>query len=203
MPLKNNIIIKNLPLNKINQIIKEAALNAHQRILSGATVSVEKDFQEFVFGELYKLLPDKRVKWEIKVNGNHQSYYFTDKKRASNSRVDLAIETEFEAYAIELKFIKNAGKEQRLDLIGDIAKLEQIIEHCGYNAGYAIQLIAPKVSSRMKLQNAPAGKYRELLGTKLQYDFFLKQHYDFKYVGDDDKYQLVLHEVVKPHNIQQ
>lgn len=67
-------------MNEIQRAINEAVINTHRKILSGAKVNVEKDFQEFVFGELYKLLPDKRVKWEMKVDGNHQSYYFTDKK---------------------------------------------------------------------------------------------------------------------------
>lgn len=184
-------------MNEIQRAINEAVINTHRKILSGAKVSVEKDFQEFVFGELYKLLPDKRVKWEMKVDGNHQSYYFTDKNSSSHSRIDLAIESKDEAIAIELKFIKNAGREQVLDLIGDIAKLEQVIEHCDYKGGYAIQLIAPKVSSRMNLEFAKAGEYRELLGTKLQYDFLLKTSYSFDYIGEDDKYQIVIHEVEK------
>ncbi|WP_182026812.1 hypothetical protein [Vibrio rotiferianus] len=184
-------------MNDIHKAINEAVLNTHRKILSGAKVRIEKDFQEFVFGELYKLLPNKRVKWEVKVNGNHQSYYFTDRNRSSHSRIDLAIESEDEAIAIELKYIKNAGREQELDLVGDIAKLEQVIEHCDYKAGYAIQLIAPNVSSRMNLELAKAGEYRELLGTKLQYSFFLKQPYSFDYIGDDDKFQIVIHEVVK------
>ncbi|PHI34661.1 hypothetical protein CBQ28_23665 [Pseudoalteromonas sp. GCY] len=166
-----------------------------ERIESGYPLNREVDFQSVLFGELYKAFPKAVIRFEHTLAEDYQSY----KMRGSNtarrkSRVDLHIASDTKVVVIELKYFKGSSKEDRMDMLTDLAKVERIVESGEANEGFCIQLVEKNIIKRLPTGLIETRLYKEKVG-RWDYDFEIKGKYQIMPDLRDDGRALILHHV--------
>lgn len=179
----------------MEDVILSALENSMERIENGFPISCEADFQSIMFGELYKILPDFIIRFEVRMAGDYQSYIkhgSTAKNR--KSRVDIHIASGDNTAVVELKYFKGADKESRADMIADIAKVERIVESAEAQEGFCIQLVKPGVVKRLPSGRVETGRHQALING-WSYDFEIKGNYDIDANVCPDGHAVIFHHV--------
>lgn len=175
--------------------LKTALSNAIDRIQNGYPIAREVDFQSVLFGEFYKAFPEAIIRFEHSMSQDYQSYHMrgTNPKNRK-SRVDLFIETKIKKVVVELKYFKGASKEDRMDMLADIAKVERIVESKEAHEGFCIQLVKSNVIERLPKGEIERCAYSNKVG-RWDYNFEIKGHYSIEPELYDDGKALIFHHI--------
>ncbi|HDY7983667.1 hypothetical protein [Vibrio vulnificus] len=162
----------------MKKAVLEALDRSMLRVDNPYPIDREVDFQSVFFGELYKALPEAIIRFEHTLQSDYQSYRLHGSSTASRkSRVDLHVQTESKTIVIELKYFKGASKEERLDMLADLAKVERIVESEEAHEGFCIQLVKAGVIERLRQGMVEARTYKEKVG-RWDYNFEIKGQYE-------------------------
>lgn len=179
----------------MKNLVLKALERSMERIESGYPLNREVDFQSVLFGELYRVFPNAVIRFEHTLAEDYQSY----KMRGSNtknrkSRVDLHIASDAEVVVIELKYFKGSSREDRIDMLADLAKVERIVQSGEANEGFCFQLVKKNVIKRLPTGLVETRLYREEVG-RWDYEFEIKGKYQIKPDLRDDGRALIIHHV--------
>ncbi|WP_406734382.1 hypothetical protein RJD39_21415 [Vibrio scophthalmi] len=158
-------------------LVLEALERSMERIEDNYPIEREVDFQSVLFGELYKAIPEAVVRFEHTLTRDYQSYHMRGSNTVNRkSRVDLQIALDSKVIVIELKYFKGASKEDRMDMLADIAKVERIVEAGEASEGFCIQLVKKNVIERLPTGTVDIKSYNEKVG-RWDYKFEIKGRY--------------------------
>jgi hypothetical protein len=183
----------------VKKIIMEALQCSMARVDNPYPIEREVDFQSVLFGELYKALPEAVIRFEKTLENDFQSYSMrgiSNKNR--KSRVDLHIQTELKKVVIELKYFKGASREDRMDMLADLAKVERIVESGEADEGFCIQLVKEGVISRLHSGVIDTRTYDEKVG-RWDYNFEIKGKYEIKPECQNNGRSVIVHHVQLLH----
>lgn len=162
----------------MKKAVLEALDSSMLRVDNPYPIDREVDFQSVLFGELYKALPEAVIRFEHTLQSDYQSYRLhgssTENRR---SRVDLHIQTESKTIVIELKYFKGASKEDCMDMLADLAKVERIVESEEAHEGFCIQLVKAGVIEYLPQGLIDAKSYEKKVG-RWDYNFEIKGKYE-------------------------
>jgi hypothetical protein len=165
----------------VKELILKALSHTEARINKGFPIDREADFQTLMCGELYKLLPEQIIRQEFTLSRSYQSYSNANAKKKLPSRVDFYLEDGNRNAVIELKYFASAGSEYKQDQLGDIAKVERIVEAGEADEGFCIQLVKVGVEKLLFSGEVNPGTYEQTVG-KINYKYEIKGQYEINHV---------------------
>jgi hypothetical protein len=183
----------------VKKIIMQALQCSMARVDNPFPIEREVDFQSVLFGELYKALPEAVIRFEQRLENDFQSYSLHgNSTKNRKSRVDLHIQTESKKVVIELKYFKGASREDQMDMLADLAKVERIVESGEADEGFCIQLVKEGVISRLPSGVIVTKAYDEKVG-RWDYNFEIKGKYEIKPEYQGNGRSVIIHHVQSLH----